>query len=414
MAVTGHAAHIGALGMADESAFGELSTTFDERLPVTNEINDIIGGLSQELMDPANVRQYPSDASQDFKLCQGGNFTLRGNITGHGSATTGAISETVVPRFLGRVIGASDAAQVGGTVNSPTSEIQFTTTGVTTAAGKIIRVGSLGDGDGEGQAYRVVSTAPVVLANAMAGTPVGAQIVYAPELVYPKETPTTAGALTSHRFQAQTANQRYNIFGAYPTGLSITGWNAGETLSWEVPHACAAWAPESSSTFPTTTSTDFFAPSPNQAGSLFINAVGTTTRSVVEFRDLSVNFDLQTVGLTGPGAPRTHQCVVGCRRVRCTASLEFTIDSETAGTDTWGDIWNTADNSRVFYHAMITCNTGDGQAFGCYFPSLKLVGQRPTQMTRNGLNAKRVMFRARTGATTTNDLTLAPFMLFFG
>lgn len=408
--MTANSSHTGSLLWDTESSYGELSTTFSRRLPVAMELNDIMSGLSQDRMDPGWTQSYNNDGAHSVKLLQGGSFTLRGPLTGFGSTSAGALAATEQSLYLGYVVGNSDVTQDGGTVNTPTSATQFSLTGATVLAGGIIAVGTLGDGDGEAQCYAVNNASTITVLNALAGTPVGAQVVRVAQLIYPSESPTST-TVQSLRLQVQTSDQRANIYGVCPTSLAFTGLNTGEVPHWEVTHSCAAWEMESASTFPTSTSTDNFSPAPVAAGTLFMNTVGTTTRSLIDYRDLSIRIDLQTVPLMGPNAPRTYQGQVGCRRIRCKAFLEFTVDSETAGTDTWGDAWNTADLSQVYRHAMLTLNPSDGQQIAFYFPKLKFTGARPTQMTRNGLNAKRVMFEALTGGTTTNALTLSNWRL---
>jgi hypothetical protein len=411
--MTANPARLGVIHYADEASFAEVSTTFDQRLPHVGNVNDIITGLEQSLIDPGHVRQYMNERSRGFKSVQGGQFTIRLYLTGHGSATTGVISATELATFLGRVVGNSDATQVGGTVNTPTSAIQFTTTGVTTASGKMLRIGAINDGDGNGQYAYVNVAATLTLRNAIAGAPLNGAIIYAPELVYPSEGPTSA-SITSLRFQVISADQRYNIYGCYPTSMSISGLNIVETPMVDVSFACAAWETESASTFPSSTSTDFFPAAPVAGGTLWINDVGTTTYQTVDYRNLTLTIDLQTVGKTGPGTPRTYQALAMCRRTKCCARLNFELDSETAGTDTWGGKWNAADASRTEQHAVLTLATGDGQAVGFKFPNLYYIDRRPTQFDSGGLNAKNVSFEAGTGTDTTNDITRAAWMLALG
>lgn len=412
--MTANASRLGCVLYADEAGgYAEISTTFDQRLPYVGDVNDIIAGLEQSLIDPGHVRQYINERSRGFKSVQGGQFSIRLYLTGHGSTTAGAISATELATFLGRVVGNSDASQDGGTINAGTSAIQASLTSVTTASGKMLRIGALNDARGGGQYYYVNVAATATFRNAMLGTPSGGDVVYAPELVYPSEGPTSS-SITSLRFQVISSDQRYNIYGCYPTSMSITGLNVGETPMVEVSFACAAWETESASTFPSSTSTDFFAPAPVAAGTLWINDVGTTTRQVVDYRNLSLTIDLQTVGKTGPGTPRTYQALAMCRRTKCCARLSFDLDSETAGTDTWGGKWNAADASRTEQHAVLTLGTGDGQAVGFKFPNLYYIDRRPTQFNGAGLNTKTVSFEAGTGTDTTNDITSAAWMLALG
>ena len=58
-----------------------------------------------------------------------------------------------------------------------------------------------------------------------------------------------------------------------------------------------------------------------------------------------------------------------------------------------------------------TLNSVATQAVGLRFNNLCFTGQRPTQVNHNGRNAMRVQMYAKGTATTTNDLTLAPFIV---
>src|SRR3990167_8864995 len=91
-----------------ESSYAEVSPSFARRLPLINNVNDIIAGLQQSLIEPGYTRQYQNDAGRSFKGVQGGSFTLRMWLTGHGSATTGAITASELGLLLGYVIGNND------------------------------------------------------------------------------------------------------------------------------------------------------------------------------------------------------------------------------------------------------------------------------------------------------------------
>ncbi len=408
-----NASVLGAVLYADEASFGDSSvTTFDERLPVIQEVD--VSGLEWSKQDLAVAMQYQNDGVQDVRMPKGGSFTISLHLTGHGSATTGSITANQLETFLGRVIGNVDVTQDGTTLNGAgTDEDTFTaTSGAGILDGGLIRIGALGDGDGEGQFYAVTSetTNTVELATAMAGTGADSAVVYAPALIYPNEGPT-ATTLTSMRFQFLTANGHYNAWGCYPTSVSFTGMGPGELPRVDVTMACATWN-KTSGTFPTATSADRYAPAPVAAGSLFRQTKGTTTRSTLSIREFNLNIDFQTVPLLGHGATDAHQVVVGARRIKCQASFDMVVDKEATGTETAFDRWNTAANSASFEHVLYTMSAGaDGMCVGIYFPKVKMVDRAPIQTSIDGLNRERLMYRAITDSAGADDLRKANFIL---
>jgi len=410
---TANPSHEGALLYADEASFGEVSTTFDERLPIVGSINDLITGLEQTSADVGRTAQYQNDGHNSVRLTQGGTIKVKLAGSGHGSTGAGALSASVLGTFLGRVFGNQVTSQVGGTVAaSPTDADTFSLSSATIPDGGIGRIGSINDGRGNGQFYRFIDAAtpgdPIV-ANALTATPNAGDVVYAAELIHPSEGPTAA-SLTSMRFQIQTANQRYNCFGCYPTAVRLNGLNANEYVQWEIDFAVSAWAPESSSTFPTTVSTDTFPPVVSAGGSVHVQDVGVTTLQHLNVRDLEVTFNLHNVGLRGPGAPRSYQAIVDARRAMCAAHVKFTIDREAAGTDTWGDWWNTS--STTAQQIMISLGAIDGQSMGIYLPKcVRPPVNSPTQQDRDGLNTYTIEFMAVTGGTLTTELERANFVI---
>jgi hypothetical protein len=107
--------------------------------------------------------------------------------------------------------------------------------------------------------------------------------------------------------------------------------------------------------------------------------------------------------------------IVGAKRTKCQASFDFTIDAEAANTTTFEDIWNTAEGSQTFKHALYTCSAGrDGGTVGFYFPKVHITGARPTQADREGINSQSISCRAVTSSATSTALERANFILAMG
>jgi hypothetical protein len=233
-------------------------------------------------------------------------------------------------------------------------------------------------------------------------------------MVYPSETAGTFETVTSLRFELKSSMQQYFCHGCYPTAAEFTGLNPGELPMVKITFAVAWWELKSE-TFPDSTSPDSFTPSPVVAGSFFLAAVGTATRTTVTIRKFSMNLALDNKPERGPGGVNEFQDIIGCNRGPSKCTISFTVDSEAAGTDTYGDLFDTSENSRVRRHALYSMSVGDGRALGLYFPNLKWIGNaRQPQMNDDGVARKTFEMEATTGPTTTSDLTLSPWRLAMG
>jgi hypothetical protein len=402
--------NLGAVVCADESAFGEDNTTFDERLAVVNSTNEMTASLEQSKIPVPVTMQYQNDGVHDARGVFAPTWQQTLYLTGHGSTCAGAISATDLGTALGRWLGGgNDVTQTGTTVDSGASAIQFDKVGGVISAGSLIRVGALSDDRGNGQFYCVggVASSTVTLLNAMEATPNAADVVYVAETAYPAED-DTAATVTTERYGIYTANQCYYVHGVYCSDLAFSGFNAGE-----IPQVTAtmvgARTAASSPTWPTATGVDAFTPAPVSAGSFFYNTVGTTTLQTLTVRDVQFNVALNMSPQFGPGADDARQTLIGVRRLGCQGSLTLTVDSDAKGTDTLGDLWNAS--SPNYIHFMLTLSAEDGTAVGIYAPKAKIVGVRPTQHDMNGINAKTVTLQCLSGDTTTADITHSNFRI---
>lgn len=401
--------NLGALLYADESTFGEVSTTYDERLAILNPTTEMAAGLEHSLIAPTWTKQYQNDGDIGIRGIYGGAFSIEGWLTGHGSTAAGAISATALETFLGRVVGNLSVAQAGTTVNVATSASQFSLVGGTVLAGGMIRVGSLNDARGNGQFAVVNNASTITLHTALDATPNAADVVYAAAMVYPYEDPTVVTP-TSLRFNILTANQRYGCWGCYPTGIAFSGLNPGELPRFSVPIAVSRWAAESGSTFPTATAQLTDTPAPVAAGSFFYQTVSqsgtiTVTRQKLTILSCEISIDMPTVAVTGPGATDARQAVIAARRLGCRMRMTVTYEAAAAGTDVFGAIFDTAEATRNFYHLLYSASCEDGTALGFYLPRATLVDRKPVQQDGSGRNIQSVTFEGTSGPTTTNDLT---------
>ena len=392
---------------ADESAFSETSTTFDERPQVVGPVDT--SGLTQEIIDLGLTTQYANEGHMGARGPLGGSFDVTTYLAGHGSTTAGAVTANTQETLLSRVIGGINAAQVGTTLSASTSATEWALTAGTQVNGAVGFLGVVGDGDGNGQAFATDDETTFTSLIAMDATPAASAVQLAPVNIYPIET-TANDTLVSTRWQLMSGNQKYNCHGVYPTGLAISGLNAGEIPQITTTFGVSRWNAESASTFPTATSVDTDVPAVVSAGSLHMSAVGTATRTKYCYRDLQIGLNLEVVPLMGPCSSNIGQVVTGARRVKCGATIAFTIDAEAAGTETFGDIWD----AKVFQQIMVTLSTEDGSAVALWFPNCRPMGQRPVQFDDNGINRIRIELEAHTSQDSTTALTHAAFVIAQG
>jgi hypothetical protein len=408
-------AQLWSVSYENESAFGEDTDTAGVRLRPVGQVD--VTGLTFATQDIGIIRQYPSEAAENVRMPKGGSFSLDIPLTGLGSTAASAPAASALATLLGRVLGTTAAGlSTGDTCTGGTAAIPTTTGATGVTAGALVRIGAKGDARADGQwlAVGTHSGNNLNLLTAAPGAPAAADVLYCSRMVYPSETAGTFETVTSLRFELKSSMQQYLCHGCYPTAAELTGLNPGELPMVKITFAVAWWELKSE-TFPDSTSPDTFTPSPVVAGSFFFNVVGTATRSVVSIRKFSMNLALDNKPERGPGGVNEFQDIIGCNRGPAKCTISFTVDSEAAGTDTYGDLFDTSENSRVRRHALYSMSVGDGRALGLYFPNLKWIGNaRQPQMNDDGVARKTFEMEATTGPTTTSDLTLSPWRLAMG
>lgn len=411
--MTANAARLGAVLYNAESSFGENTNSYGTRLQTVDAVD--VSGLTHDKVNVNPTIQRPHEGTQDLRTIMGGSFRISLLLTGHGDDGTGAQSITDLGQLLSYVIGNTRTGDVGAAITTQTSATQFTATGVTMDNGTLCRIGTIGDGRGGGQFHAVSSESVdvITLLTAAAAAPTTADTCYGCHIVYPDETPGDFETVTSLRFRLLTANKQFNCHGCYPTAIEFSGFNVGEIPRVAITFGVAWWE-VANVTFPNTTATSAQSGAPVAAGSLFINAVGTSTRATYSPRDVKFTCNFESVPLFGPEGVNQFQGCVGVRRVRCQGMFSFTFDAQASGTQTWHDLYQTAEGSIVNRHILLTLSAVTGRAVGIYAPNCKIVSPSPTQQDLNGLNRVTVNFECLTHTTTTSDLTLSNFRIGLG
>lgn len=406
---------LGAIEYAAETAFAEVSATFDgHRLPILGAVD--ASGLTHEKQAPDRVEQYRQGGSQWVLMGQGGSFTVKMDLCGHGTTTAGSPTLDAIETYLGYVFGnAALSATASTTLTGGTATVPTTTASGTFSAGSLCRIGTGGlsaDARGGGQ-FHAIGTHSTTNLNLLTG--MGAAGNNGDELcpavnIYPSETPSTGlnGTAPGLRFRLLTANLQYACHGCFPTAVSLTGLNSGERPQIEVTWQVARWSAVSA-TFPSALSSNQYNPAPIAAGSLFVNDVGTATRAVRTYRNFSIDYTLGMEPLLGPGGTSIYQSVVGCRRTVDSIKVSWTEDADAATTTPVLQGYGTGTTSK---HVLWTGSVTAGSAIGIYLPKVCITNV-PVQKMDGNLNRLTIEGQAYTGPTTTNDLTASAFRLGF-
>lgn len=412
--------HLGAVLYEAESTFGEDSSlSSPTRLNILNEVDT--SGLTWEKQDINPTRQYRNEGWHHVRGPKGGSFTIRMPLSGHGSATTGSLTATNLATLLGYVVGNSESAASGTTVNDVSaSATSFDVDSAgSAAAGHLFRAGELGDGAAEGQGSHLndVSGSTFTFDLAFPAAPADSDNVYAMETVYPHESSSSGTSVTGLRFGLYTADQQYLCHGCFATAMRVEGLNTGELPMVEIDFQVSWWEPVDN-TFPVTETLQEFAPPNVGAGSLAYNDNGTSTRQTLSIRDFTLEINLDVVPIRGPGGVDTHQAIIGANRRMVGASISFTVDSESSTTTpTWLGVYDDAADDATYQQFLYTASVVDGSALAFYFPSCTMTSPAPVQQFQDGLTRIPTSWACHTNvdqSTATSDLWLAAFKIGLG
>lgn len=387
-----------------ESSFGEDVATFaTHRPPALGSVD--VSGLFHNKIAPDRVTQRRNDGTQWILMDMGGSIKLKMDWAGHGVTTLGSPSIDPLETLWGLLLGnaelsaaASTTLTGAGTAASPT-----TVASGTFDQGGLCRIGTLGDGAGNGQFYAINthSGTTLNLIGAMHGAPVAAGVVYPVVQMYGSEDPT-AVTVTTIRLRILTGNLRYEMHGVFPTSYVITGLGAGERPQIEWTLECAWWRYTTAS-FPSAVTSNQYNPAMIAAGSLNVQAVGTTTRNVRGYRNLTLEHTLGMVPLRGPGGVNANQKIVGVRRLADDITLSWVEEADAA---TLTPVLPGLGTAQVSQHIEWTGSTTPGSAIGFKAPRACITNV-PIQMSDEGLNRLRITAKLYTGTDTSSDRACA-------
>lgn len=223
----------GAICWEAETGWAEAVDTWStDRVAVLDSVD--LSGLTHDVLAPNRVTQDRNDGTQYIEGVKGGTFKTKMYWTGHGSTMVGSPTINARENFIARAFGVAAALSAtssttltGGTVTAPT-----TTASGTFTAGTLCRIGTLSDGDGDGQMYPITTHTTTTLTPrcALRGAPANGAVLY-PVINYAVPESPTGGAIAGTRFLIQTANHQVKVRGAFPMSIVIAGQNPGEAGS---------------------------------------------------------------------------------------------------------------------------------------------------------------------------------------
>lgn len=321
---------------------------------------------------------------------------------GHGGTTAGALTQTLQQRLLKNGLGGGNVAQVGGTVNVPSSATAFTTTGATLVPGAVIRVGAKYDTRCDGQAA-VVSTFAAnsyVGVTALPATPAAADVVYVAQMAHHSE----GASLVSQRFYLMHADvgAQWIAFGCVLSGIEITtpvdgGAKSTMKLTYE-----ALYYERLARTFPDSLATSASDCAPVMGGSLFFANKGTATRTTMNAAEVTLRINLGLQPEIGQGGPGRYQSTRDFWRTGFSATLTLKEPWSTAAET----FWDQANAALTAKHALCQANGENGLAYGWYAPNLLPIGNRPAdEQPVNELGYATWEFELTEGSDVTSELT---------
>lgn len=387
------------------------TSTFGTRLQLTGPptLN-----LTRDGIPVSTSQQFAEEGIADVAGVFGGTFSVQLYLTGHGSATVGALTASDIFTLLLNFFGAGEATGVGDTVSAVTDATQFATAAGVFTDRSIIRVGDLGDGRAEGQTVVTDAGATTTLLTAMPAAPNVGDQVYAMLQVFCDENPGSLGTVASTRWNLMSANNQWSMHGCFPTTVELAGLGHGEVPVITLTYGVSRWLSKLSDTFPDVTATAAKTASVVNMGSVFLQDVGSTTRQTVQPRTLSFTINQEVQPLMCPGGVVDGQVITGATRVRCNASMAMQLDADAAGTEFWADLYDAKTLQQILVNLGSGDNAADGKYVALLLQNAKMVGPRPTQVDGDGLNRVDVQFEGLTSTNVTAARTLASWKVALG
>jgi hypothetical protein len=400
--------HTNAESSFNENAGSPGSHTYDTRIPA----NDITLSIDQPRQSNDVVLSRQNDGKPGFNLPRTAELSFTVFWSGHVGATTGSLTETWLQELISDGLGGGDITQVGGTAGASATATDLPNTTATLVDGGIFRVGAIGDGRAEGQAAVVDDATGGSLLTALPGAANTGDVVYATQIAYPTESPST-----TRRFLVgwTETGAQYHLTGCQLSSLTFQT-EIGQIPTLTLTYRGAYWE-RSAVTIPSSSPTiESCEAAPFAGGSVFYQTAATVTRATVQPSSLTFTVDLGLQEQLGPDTDVQYQNIVGWVRTQAKPSLSMTIPWATANETPW----DSDSNDTTFKHVLVTMNPADGRAVGFYMPKAYQMDPYPTATESNGLLYQTLNLMGiegvpgTTGGDGASDLTKSAFRLFMG
>ena len=394
------------LSYVAEGAWGEVSTSMAgaQQIPHVGMVD--LGGLRQAMIEVGRAQQYKN--AIDKRVVgpwSDARFTFRVELTGHGGATSSAVTISELENLIAWAHGAVVRTSTSGhTFGAGSTESALVTAAAPPAmgVGGLFRVGDKKDTRGDGQWGVVEAFSGTALSSevALPVAPNNGDVLHTAVNVYTYESTFT---LSSKRFNIKTADEQWVLHGCFAEQITYVGGNAGELLYAEIT-VRVSWGEQVSATFPDTTTTAAWTynGAPNAAGGIFMQDYGTVTRQILACRQLAINFQLGVRPLFSHAGADSYQVITGAKRVQDTCSVQLVIDATGPSA---APTWRTKALARTPQHLLAGYSVGAGTAMACYMPLLQWNEQTPVQTAGDDLNRLVLNLQASTDTSETDELS---------
>lgn len=409
----GRDASEGAHHYAAEASWAENSVAGWIRTPIADKVDPT--GLEQAKIEPRAVKQLRNEGTLYIPgPMNNALFTTSYEFCGHGSPTDGAMAATKVPTLLKHVFGYAPTPPAGTTFSAGWDTDSGNLAAASGYAGWLGFAGVKGDGRGGGQPALFATHAAnaAVLLNALPAAPNNLDVLHSAELVHTVESPTDAQQIiTGTRHLLQTADQMYKAHGCFPKAFRLTSTQHGEVLGGSIDWGASYFIEQTAEVFPTAATTDEFVAAHNGGGSMHFQEFGVTTRSLVDYRELTIDIQLGIAPQPGPGGVfgDDGQLYVGAKRLKDVITMEFVVEADNAGTTTWLDKWR----AEKFYTCVLAFNLRAGKRMAIAGPKV-CITKIVRQTDRNGINVAIVTCRFHANPAGVNEAAKAALLIAFG
>jgi len=393
--------------VSSESTFADsTSTSFATHIPVL----EATATLNQERGDDGSAQSRKNQTRPGYMGIRSGSLELKVYLCGHNTAPTGALTATWLYTLLSDGLGGGDATGVGAVCSGGTSTTTaLTFSGGTATQGSLMRVGVKGDTRADGQAYAVNGGGSGSATGfvALPAAPSNGDQVYPMLVVYPNDT----GPTGSKRFCVMHAptGAQFQLYGCVMESVSFD-FPIGGLPTATLRYQAAYWTRQAIS-FPSSTTLENCNVAPIAAGSLNMNAFGTTTRSAISPTRISLTLDMGLAPKPVLSTAAQYQAIGGYERTKCIPDLEVTLPWE----NTFESFWDTDGSATTTRHFLATLSTVPGSAIAFYMPRAYPIGQRPSYvMDEQGVAQVTFKYRGQESTNTNSELVRSPIRIGLG